>query len=64
MMGLLTEQPNNGDPLDQAVLWTSPPRVQEFLTNSPWDERGRSLPLSGEGLWSVGSRYLAGRISW
>jgi SRSO17 transposase len=37
--GLLTELPNkNGDTLAQAVPGTSAQRLQEFLTNMPWDE--------------------------
>jgi SRSO17 transposase len=37
--GLLTELPNkNGDTIAQAVPGTSAQRLQEFLTNMPWDE--------------------------
>jgi hypothetical protein len=37
--GLLTEVPNkNCDTLAQAVPGTSEQRLQEFLTNMPWDE--------------------------
>ena len=37
--GLLTQLPNkNGDTIAQAVPGTSAQRVQEFLTNMPWDE--------------------------
>jgi SRSO17 transposase len=37
--GLLTEHPNkNCDTLAQAVPGTSAQRLQEFLTNMPWDE--------------------------
>ena len=39
MTGLLTEVPNkNCDTLAQAVPGTSEQRLQEFLTNMPWDE--------------------------
>jgi SRSO17 transposase len=37
--GLLTELPHkNGDTIAQAVPGTTAQRVQEFLTNMPWDE--------------------------
>jgi SRSO17 transposase len=37
--GLLTELPHkNGDTIAQAVPGTSEQRLQEFLTNMPWDE--------------------------
>ena len=37
--GLLTERPHkNGDTIAQAVPGTSAQRLQEFLTNMPWDE--------------------------
>jgi SRSO17 transposase len=37
--GLLTGLPHkNGDTIAQAVPGTSPQRLQEFLTNMPWDE--------------------------
>ena len=37
--GLLTELPTkNGDTIAQAVPGTSAQRLQEFLTNMPWDE--------------------------
>jgi SRSO17 transposase len=39
MTGLLTELPNkNCDTIAQAVPGTSEQRLQEFLTNMPWDE--------------------------
>ena len=41
--GLLTELPNkNGATIAQAVPGTSAQRVQEFLTNMPWDEEARN----------------------
>jgi SRSO17 transposase len=37
--GLLSERPNkNGDTIAQTVPGTSAQRLQEFLTNMPWDE--------------------------
>jgi SRSO17 transposase len=37
--GLLTELPNkNGETIAQAAPGTSAQRLQEFLTNMPWDE--------------------------
>jgi hypothetical protein len=43
--GLLTELPNkNCETIAQAIPGTSEQRLQEFLTNMPWDEDERSPP--------------------
>jgi SRSO17 transposase len=57
--GLLTELPNNnGDTIAQAVPGTSAQRLQEFLTNRPWDEedlnRQRIQKLIAEATRSAG----------
>jgi SRSO17 transposase len=45
MTGLLTELPNkNCDTIAHAVPGTSEPRLQEFLTNMPWDENDLNRP--------------------
>lgn len=58
-IGLLTEVPNkNCDTLAQAGPGTSEQRLQEFLTNMPWDEndlnRQRLQKMSAEASWGDG----------
>jgi SRSO17 transposase len=61
--GLLTELPHkNGDTIAQAVPGTRAQRLQEFLTNMPWDEedlnRQRVQQMSAEAVVGAGVLIL------
>ena len=63
LTGLLTELPNkNCDTIAQAVPGTSEQRLQEFLTNRPWDEedlnRQRVQKMSMEAMLGDGVLVL------